>query len=74
MEWIVDAIEKTPDGNWARLEIKEGEVIDIPLYALPIGIKEGDRVIITIQPSLRTERLQEYNHHDSINLDQEAEN
>lgn len=40
--WIVDAIEETPTGKVARVELPSGQTADVPLADLPAGVKEGD--------------------------------
>lgn len=40
--WIVDAIEETPTGKVARIELPSGQTADMPLHDLPEGVKEGD--------------------------------
>lgn len=40
--WTVDALEDTPTGRVARLERPDGRTFDLPLSALPEGLKEGD--------------------------------
>lgn len=36
--WVVDAIE----GRLARVELQDGQVVDLPLASLPGGVREGD--------------------------------
>jgi hypothetical protein len=47
---IVDRIE----GTRAVVEI-EGELIDLPLSALPADVKEGDRLSVVVVPADPTE-------------------
>lgn len=36
--WVVDGIE----GHLARVELEDGELVDLPLSSLPDGVREGD--------------------------------
>lgn len=36
--WVVDALE----GRLARVELEDGQVVDLPLTSLPLGVREGD--------------------------------
>lgn len=36
--WVVDALE----GRLARVELDDGQVVDLPLASLPGGVREGD--------------------------------
>lgn len=40
--WTVDGIEDGPRGPVARLEREDGRTFDLPLSALPDGVREGD--------------------------------
>ena len=40
--WIVDALEHTPGGPVARLERPDGTTCDLPLSALPRGLRGGE--------------------------------
>ncbi|KEF34877.1 MULTISPECIES: DUF3006 domain-containing protein [Deinococcus] len=40
--WTVDAIEDSPQGPLARVERSDGLTFDVPLHALPAGVREGD--------------------------------
>lgn len=45
--WIVDALERTPGGLVARLELPDGTTCDLPLSSLPQGLQEGE--VLTLQ-------------------------
>lgn len=47
--WVVDGLEDTPTGRLARLEMPNGESVDVPLDILPDGVQEGD--ILAVQGS-----------------------
>lgn len=36
--WVVDGIE----GHLARVELEDGQTVDLPLSSLPGGVREGD--------------------------------
>ena len=36
--WVVDGLE----GRLARIELEDGETVDLPLASLPPGVREGD--------------------------------
>ncbi|MPY68240.1 DUF3006 domain-containing protein [Deinococcus sp. SDU3-2] len=36
--WVVDALE----GRLARVELEDGQFVDLPLASLPRGVREGD--------------------------------
>lgn len=36
--WVVDALE----GHLARVELEDGQFVDLPLVSLPLGVREGD--------------------------------
>ena len=40
--WTVDGLEDTPRGPVARIEREGGQTFDLPLTALPAGVREGD--------------------------------
>lgn len=40
--WTVDGLEQTPRGPVARLEREGGRTFDLPVTALPGGVREGD--------------------------------
>lgn len=53
MIWIIDRIEN----DIAVCEVNE-KMIDVPLFALPVGIKEGD-ILTVSKDSEQTEKRQE---------------
>jgi hypothetical protein len=56
MEWIIDRIEE----DIAVVEISAGNMLDIPLSALPEGVSEGDVITLDINreaKELRQERI-----------------
>lgn len=36
--WVIDGIE----GHLARVELEDGQTVDLPLSSLPDGVREGD--------------------------------
>ncbi len=54
MNWIIDRIEN----NIAVCEYDTAKTIDIPLSALPDGVKEGDVLTLCLS-SVQTENRQE---------------
>ena len=57
MEWIIDRIEE----DIAVVEISEGNMLDIPLSALPEGVKEGDVITLGINCGSRQAREERIN-------------
>lgn len=57
MTWIIDRIEN----NIAVVEIDD-TTIDIPLFALPSGLREGDAVSVSI------DKEQTENRKENINM------
>lgn len=57
MTWIIDRIEE----DIAVCEIDNGKTIDIPLSALPSGVKEGDAIALTIDDSEIKDRKENIN-------------
>lgn len=43
--WIVDGIED----RYARVELPNGEVMDVPLASLPRDVREGDVIQVRIE-------------------------
>jgi len=58
MNWIIDRIEN----NIAVCEIDMGETIDIPLSALPQGIKEGDVLSLSLNKEETNNRKEKINN------------
>nr|WP_256488109.1 DUF3006 domain-containing protein [Deinococcus sp. HSC-46F16] len=48
--WTVDAIEDSPRGRLARVERADGLTFDVPLHALPEGVREGDLLAVVEGP------------------------
>ncbi|WP_322618880.1 DUF3006 domain-containing protein [Deinococcus terrestris] len=48
--WTVDAIEDSPRGRLARVEREGGLTFDVPLHALPAGVREGDLLAVIEGP------------------------
>lgn len=44
--WVVDALEDTPHGPVARIELPDGRTVDLPLRGLPDGVREGDTLAV----------------------------
>ena len=40
--WVVDGLE----GRLARIELEDGETVDLPLASLPKGVREGDVLLM----------------------------
>ena len=55
--WTVDAIEDSPRGRLARVERADGLTFDVPLSALPPGVREGDLLAVQEGPDGVTLRL-----------------
>lgn len=55
--WIVDGIEDGPRGRVARVEREDGRTFDLPLSALPDGVREGDLLAVQDGPDGVTVRL-----------------
>lgn len=55
--WIVDGIEDGPRGRVARVEREDGHTFDLPLSALPDGVREGDLLAVQDGPDGVTVRL-----------------
>ena len=45
--WVIDRIERTPDGALAVVEVAEGKTVTVPLTTLPDGVKEGSVIRLT---------------------------
>lgn len=56
MTWIIDRIEN----NIAVCEV-DGSTIDIPLFALPKGVREGDAVSVSIDKEQTENRKENIN-------------
>lgn len=52
MKWIIDRIEN----NIAVCELKNGEMLDVKISALPKGIKEGDVIKLSVDETETNER------------------
>lgn len=48
--WTVDGIEEGPHGRVARVERGDGTTFDLPLSALPAGVREGDVLAVRDGP------------------------
>ncbi|WP_034388125.1 DUF3006 domain-containing protein [Deinococcus sp. YIM 77859] len=48
--WTVDGIEEGPQGRVARVEREDGSTFDLPLAALPEGVREGDVLAVQDGP------------------------
>lgn len=48
--WTVDGIEDGPRGRVARVEREDGRTFDLPLHALPEGVREGDVLAVQEGP------------------------
>jgi len=48
--WTVDGIEDSPRGPVARIEREDGQTFDLPLRALPEGVREGDVLAVEDGP------------------------
>lgn len=46
----MDAIEDSPRGRLARVERADGLTFDVPLHALPAGVREGDLLAVVEGP------------------------
>ncbi|MPY68196.1 DUF3006 domain-containing protein [Deinococcus sp. SDU3-2] len=46
----MDAIEDSPRGRLARVEREGGLTFDVPLHALPAGVREGDLLAVIEGP------------------------
>ncbi|MEF2276781.1 DUF3006 domain-containing protein [Deinococcus sp. YIM 134068] len=55
--WVVDGIEDAPRGPVARLEREDGRTFDLPLSALPDGVREGDVLALEDGPDGVTARV-----------------
>lgn len=55
MKWTVDRLE----GNYAVIELENKETADIPLKALPDGVKEGDILCVAVDKDKTAERKTE---------------
>lgn len=55
--WTVDGIEDGPRGRVARVEREDGQTFDLPLSALPVGVREGDLLAVEDGPDGVTVRL-----------------
>ncbi|WP_245872969.1 DUF3006 domain-containing protein [Deinococcus planocerae] len=55
--WTVDGIEDGPRGRVARIEREDGQTFDLPLSALPDGVREGDLLAVEDGPDGVTVRL-----------------
>lgn len=58
MNWIIDRIEN----NIAVCEFDTGKTIDVPLSALPDGIKEGDVISLSIDKAETNNRKEKINN------------
>ncbi len=58
MNWIIDRIEN----NIAVCEFDTGKTIDVPLSALPDGIKEGDVISLSIDKEETNNRKEKINN------------
>lgn len=54
--WTVDGIEDSPRGPLARIEREGGQTFDLPLRALPAGVREGDVLSVEDGPGAVTVR------------------
>ncbi|WP_216322776.1 DUF3006 domain-containing protein [Deinococcus aestuarii] len=43
--WVVDGLE----GHLARVELEDGEIVDMALASLPRGVKEGDVLRVVVE-------------------------
>lgn len=57
MKWIIDRIE----GDTAVCEMENGGFADIKLESLPIGVKEGDVLILCIDKAETEKRKEDLN-------------
>ncbi|GAA5535164.1 hypothetical protein Dalu01_03588 [Deinococcus aluminii] len=55
--WTVDGIEDGPHGRVARVEREDGRTFDLPLHALPEGVREGDVLAVQDGPDGVTVRV-----------------
>ncbi len=55
--WTVDGIEDSPRGPLARLERDDGNTFNLPLRALPEGLREGDLLAVQDGPDGVTVRI-----------------
>lgn len=53
----MDGIEDGPRGRVARVEREDGRTFDLPLSALPDGVREGDLLAVQDGPDGVTVRL-----------------
>lgn len=58
MIWIIDRIEN----NTAVCEIEANKFIDIPLSALPDGVKEGDAISLCVNKNETQKRKDNINN------------
>lgn len=55
VKWIADRLE----GGYAVVELENGRTADIPLCALPDGVKEGDVIIVSTDEKAAQDRKAE---------------
>lgn len=48
--WVLDGLEDTPQGCWARLERADGKMIVLPAPVLPDHTREGDVLQVVAGP------------------------
>lgn len=53
----MDGIEESPHGRLARVEREDGLTFDVPLHALPVGVREGDVLAVQEGPDGMTLHL-----------------